>query len=443
MADWKTSYSAPTSSYHAYAYGLLYPDHQASHGNYWGPPGGGVVVDGGQHPGSVVQTVLNFSAQPGTRTPQPELSPAYTGQKESGDPADKEPQSPASNGHPYFLESWCSNGPDAPRSVQGLEESDCSGSSLDAEPLSASLQDREEPRETARRLPEGELHSPAEAAAADAASDEPKTKKAKPRTAFSQDQMQALQQRFQVQRYLTPVEMKTFAGMIGLTYKQVKTWFQNRRMKFKRHQKDSSWVSERYPNISANAPLSKWPYSNLPTDAAIPSEYYTQQGGLIPGEPQYQSLPHPPSDYPKHSPSGSIPLYASQHPYQTPISPRDEEGADEYSPDPPSSPASCTANPAAPPHHRTVSSSSEEGWATLPSGGHGGSLRFDYSQQLQPPPLYLPLEQVTATSGGHLRNHYSGYHHHHQQQQDVPQAAASFSHYGLEQMLHRRNNSIS
>ncbi|KAK1152942.1 homeobox protein NANOG [Acipenser oxyrinchus oxyrinchus] len=438
MEEWKTSYIAPASSYHAYAYGLLYPDPQASHASYWGPTGGGVVMDGGQHPGAVVPAVLNFSAPPGTRTQQPDLSPAYAGQKESSDSGDKEPQSP---------ESWCSNGPDAPQSVQGLEESECSGSSLDAEPLSATLQDGEEPRETSRlRLggdggpaPDGDLINMAAAAV----TEEPKAKKAKPRTAFSQEQMQALQQRFQLQRYLTPVEMKTFAGMIGLTYKQVKTWFQNRRMKFKRHQKDSSWVSERYPNISANAPMSKWPYPNFPSDAAPPSEYYSQQGGPIPGDPKYQSLPHPTSDYPKHSPSGSVPLYASQHPYQTPISPRDEEGAAEYSPDSPSSAASCTATPALPPHQRTVSSSSsEESWATLPSGGHGGSLRFDYSQQLQPPPpqfLYQPLEQVTVTPGGHLRNHYSGY----PQQQHVPQPAPNYNHYGLEQMLYRRDNSIS
>ncbi|XP_038161630.1 homeobox protein NANOG [Cyprinodon tularosa] len=70
--------------------------------------------------------------------------------------------------------------------------------------------------------------------------------KAKVRSAFSESQMNALVQRFSVQRYLTPAEMKNLAEMTGLTYKQVKTWFQNRRMKLRRHQKDTSWVSERY-----------------------------------------------------------------------------------------------------------------------------------------------------------------------------------------------------
>lgn len=33
---------------------------------------------------------------------------------------------------------------------------------------------------------------------------------------------------------------------VGFPCLKVKTWFQNRRMKLRRHQKDTSWVSERY-----------------------------------------------------------------------------------------------------------------------------------------------------------------------------------------------------
>lgn len=46
-------------------------------------------------------------------------------------------------------------------------------------------------------------------------------RKAKARTAFSEEQMSALNDRFNMQRYLTPAEMKTLAGLTGLTYKQV------------------------------------------------------------------------------------------------------------------------------------------------------------------------------------------------------------------------------
>lgn len=45
--------------------------------------------------------------------------------------------------------------------------------------------------------------------------------KGKVRSAFSESQMNALVQRFSVQRYLTPAEMKNLAELTGLTYKQV------------------------------------------------------------------------------------------------------------------------------------------------------------------------------------------------------------------------------
>lgn len=79
------------------------------------------------------------------------------------------------------------------------------------------------------------------------------TNKGKVRAAFSEAQMSILTQRFNVQRYLTPAEMKNMAELTGLTYKQVKTWFQNRRMKLRRHQKDNSWASERYMLHKDNA----------------------------------------------------------------------------------------------------------------------------------------------------------------------------------------------
>ncbi|NWW91591.1 NANOG protein, partial [Rhynochetos jubatus] len=69
-------------------------------------------------------------------------------------------------------------------------------------------------------------------------------KKAKSRTAFSQQQLQALHQRFQSQKYLSPQQIRELGATLGLTYKQVKTWFQNQRMKFKRFQKESHWAGK-------------------------------------------------------------------------------------------------------------------------------------------------------------------------------------------------------
>ncbi|CAB1457446.1 unnamed protein product [Pleuronectes platessa] len=87
--------------------------------------------------------------------------------------------------------------------------------------------------------------------------------KGKVRAAFSESQMNTLVQRFRVQRYLTPAEMKNLAETTGLTYQQVKTWFQNRRVKLKRHQKDTSWVSEQY-TLNKDGPAHGTMYNNIP-----------------------------------------------------------------------------------------------------------------------------------------------------------------------------------
>ncbi|XP_051857623.1 homeobox protein NANOG [Antechinus flavipes] len=66
-------------------------------------------------------------------------------------------------------------------------------------------------------------------------------KKSKMRTVFSQAQLNVLNSRFLEQKYLSPQQIRNVAENLNLTYKQVKTWFQNQRMKSKRWQKDSMW----------------------------------------------------------------------------------------------------------------------------------------------------------------------------------------------------------
>ncbi|XP_069505932.1 homeobox protein NANOG-like [Ambystoma mexicanum] len=62
-------------------------------------------------------------------------------------------------------------------------------------------------------------------------------KKPKLRACFSTKQLLAMQERFEQQKYLSPMQIQELSTSLGLTYKQVKTWFQNRRIKNKKAEK--------------------------------------------------------------------------------------------------------------------------------------------------------------------------------------------------------------
>ncbi|XP_043412995.1 LOW QUALITY PROTEIN: homeobox protein NANOG-like [Prionailurus bengalensis] len=64
-------------------------------------------------------------------------------------------------------------------------------------------------------------------------------KKQKIKTVFSQTQLYVLNDRFQRQKYLSLQQMQELANILKLSYKQFKTWFQNRRMKCMRWQKNN------------------------------------------------------------------------------------------------------------------------------------------------------------------------------------------------------------
>ncbi|XP_064603184.1 hematopoietically-expressed homeobox protein hhex-like isoform X2 [Liolophura sinensis] len=83
---------------------------------------------------------------------------------------------------------------------------------------------------------------------------------------FSNDQTVELEKKFETQKYLSPPERKRLAKVLQLTERQVKTWFQNRRAKWRRlkqetptsdkdesiKSKDTSGAAENEPCESQN-----------------------------------------------------------------------------------------------------------------------------------------------------------------------------------------------
>ncbi|NWW70966.1 VEX1 protein, partial [Climacteris rufus] len=59
------------------------------------------------------------------------------------------------------------------------------------------------------------------------------------RTKFSAAQLRELERSFREQRYIGAGEKRRLAAELNLSQSQIKTWFQNRRMKFKRQTQDA------------------------------------------------------------------------------------------------------------------------------------------------------------------------------------------------------------
>lgn len=68
----------------------------------------------------------------------------------------------------------------------------------------------------------------------------------KSRTVFSEKQLNSLEQTFFEKKYLSTLDRVNLAESLGLTESQVKTWFQNRRMKWKKQCKNGEVVNGVY-----------------------------------------------------------------------------------------------------------------------------------------------------------------------------------------------------
>ncbi|GAB5573508.1 homeobox protein NANOG isoform X1 [Prionailurus iriomotensis] len=109
-------------------------------------------------------------------------------------------------------------------------------------------------------------------------------KKQKIRTVFSQTQLYVLNDRFQRQKYLSLQQMQELSNILNLSYKQVKTWFQNQRMKCKRWQKNN-WPKNN--NTVSQQQLCK---SRIPRllflSPGIPDEHFRKPSNM--GQPDLE-----------------------------------------------------------------------------------------------------------------------------------------------------------
>jgi len=143
-------------------------------------------------------------------------------------------------------------------------------------------------------------------------------KQRKARTAFTDYQLQTLERSFEKQKYLSVQDRQELAAKLNLTDTQVKTWYQNRRTKWKRTTSVGLELLAETGNYSALQALYRSPYPGYPAPlmagAGIsPLEMYYRQAAAASAALSSMGTSKPPFSLPllANRPPGSIPLPAS------------------------------------------------------------------------------------------------------------------------------------
>ncbi|XP_055676240.1 homeobox protein vex1-like [Falco biarmicus] len=148
----------------------------------------------------------------------------------------------------------------------------------------------------------------------------------RPRTKFSSAQLQELERSFREQRYIGASEKQRLAAALNLSQSQIKTWFQNRRMKFKRQTQDArvealfSGLFLPYrccPNTATSRYSHGMDINVSSTSAASLHPAVTSPALLLPSVPAQSLQPVLPSPALLLSPSPGLSSYSSVIPAMT------------------------------------------------------------------------------------------------------------------------------
>ena len=115
------------------------------------------------------------------------------------------------------------------------------------------------------------------------------------RTAFTYEQLVALENKFKTTRYLSVCERLNLALSLNLTETQVKIWFQNRRTKWKKQNPGMDVNSPTVP-VSSSVSTFSSPYSSLYGQGLhpyLPSHNLMGALGLLRAHPAYSGQNHP------------------------------------------------------------------------------------------------------------------------------------------------------